>query len=304
MGFIDGRPIWTGIACMTAGASLYTAVDAIVKWLVADYPIAEVVFLRSLFSILFLLPFVLRQWPVAALSNQPSLQLLRGCLGLTASFAFFVAFRELSLSLVVVIGFAAPLAMAILSGPLLGEAVSGRRWIALMTGFAGVVIAVKPALGAEPLGIAAAVAGTVLFAGAMILSRRLGRTDKSLTTVFWSTLVSVGGAGILVPGVWTPPPLFDLGLFAAAGMLAGIGNLLITQAVRLAPVATVAPFDYVQIPFAAFLGWFIWSETIALHTLIGAAIIVFCGLYIVGEERRKSRSPRSKNILNISNNYD
>lgn len=288
-GFINWHPTWAGIACMTVGASLYTAVDATVKWLVAGYAVEEVVFLRSVFSLLFLLPFVFKQWPVAILSNQPRLQLLRGGLGLAASFAFFVAFRELPLSLVVVIGFAAPLAMAVLSGPFLEESVSGRRWIALAIGFAGVVIAVRPALDAEPLGITAAIAGTVLFAGAMILSRRLGRTDKSLTTVFWSTLVSVGGAGILVPWVWSPPPLFDLGLFAAAGILAGIGNLLITQAVRLAPVATVAPFDYVQIPFAAFLGWFIWSETLAVHSLIGAVIIVFCGLYIVGEERRKSR---------------
>ena len=289
-GFSNWHPILIGIACMTAGVSLYTAVDAIVKWLVAGYAVAEVLFLRSAFALLFLFPFVFRRWPAAILSNQPRLQLLRGCLGLAASLAFFVAFRELPLALVVVIGFAAPLAIGVLSGPLLGESVSGRRWIALATGFAGVVIAVRPTLQAEPLGIAAAVAGTVLFAIAMILSRRLGRTDKSLTTVFWSTLIAAGGAGILAPWGWTPPPLFDIGLFAAAGTLAGIGNLLITQAVRLAPVATVAPFDYVQIPFAAFLGWFIWSEPLSLHTLVGASVIVLCGLYIIGEERRKSQA--------------
>lgn len=275
-----------GIACMVAGSAVFASVDAVVKWLMADYSVVQVMFFRSAFALLPLAPLVWRAGAASLATRRPVAHALRAGLGLVAIGSFFIAFRELPLAQVIAISFAASLIMTALSVPILGETVGPRRWAAVAVGFVGVLVIVRPGGAELGLGMVAALLGTVLYAVVMVLMREMARTEKSVTIVFWFTLTCTLLTGAALPWHWQPPSWPDLGLFALLGVLGGSGQLLATQAVRLAPVSVVAPFDYLHIIWSVALGWALWAEVPTLHTVAGAAVIIGCGLYILEREAR------------------
>lgn len=275
-----------GIASMTAAAALFATMDALVKLLTAHYPVPEVMAFRSAVALLVLTPLVTaRGWRRLA-TRRPWAHAVRSALGLTAIGCFFLALQRLPLAQVIGISFAAPLVMTALSGPLLGEKVGPRRWIAVTVGFAGVLLIVRPDSADWNVGLVAALAGTLIYALVMVLLRDMGRTEATLTIVFWFSLGSTVATGALLPVVWVTPQPDHWWMLAAVGALGAGAQLLATRAVRLAPVAVVAPFDYLHLVFATGYGWALWRDWPTLHTLAGSAIIMAAGLYVVHREAR------------------
>lgn len=283
-----------GIALIVAASALFSAMDAMVKWLTADYSIVQIIFFRSAFAFIPLAPWLLREGFGVLRTTRPMGHLARSLIGLCAIFLFFHAFALLPLAEVTAVAFAAPLLMTALSVPLLGETVGLRRWAAILVGFAGVLIILRPGAdggGMGGTGFLVALGATAMYALAMVALRSLGTTERSVTTVFYFTLTATLAAAALLPWQWTTPSAFDALLFVGTGLLGGTAQLAMTQAVRLAPISLIAPFDYTHLLFAASWGFVLWGDLPGANTLLGAAVVVAAGLYVLHRERLKRAAP-------------
>jgi drug/metabolite transporter (DMT)-like permease len=274
-----------GIASMMLAVLLYGVMDALIKVEAARYPVIEVVFFRSLFALVPLALLVMRDGGWSALATrQPKLQALRAVTGFISLIGFFWAFALMPLADVVAIGFAAPIFITALSVPLLGEQVGWRRWSAVLVGFAGVLIMVRPGSGIFGLGAGVALVGTLMYAISIIIIRRLSATDGNAPTVASFTCFAVVAAGIALPFYWVPPTPEDWLIFAVAGLLGGTGQIAFTRAFALAPPVVVAPFDYANMLLATALGYAIWGDVPTAPVFLGAALVIASGLYIVYRE--------------------
>lgn len=279
---------------MLAATTLFAGMDAVAKLLmVADYSVIQVLFFRAGFGLIPLAPLLWRSGRRAMATARPWAHVARSAIALLAVGCFFLAIRRLPLVQVTAIGFAAPLLITALSVPLLKERVGRDRWLAVTAGFGGILIVAGPDAWSGDLlgaGAAFAVAGTVLYALAMVLMRDMGRTEAAVTTVFWFSVLTMILTGAALPLVWQVPDPRAWGLFAAAGILGGTAQLLISQAVRLAPASVVAPFDYFHIVASSSLGWLLFAELPSPNTLAGAMVVMASGLYVL--RREKNATPR------------
>ena len=289
--------IGLGIALMLLGTGIFVSMDALVKHLTLEgYPTIQILFFRSCFAFIPVSLFIARSGGIATLRTQrPMGHLMRGVIGLSAMGVIFWAFHSLPISDVVAIMFAAPIFMTVLSIPLLGEKVGPRRWIAVVVGFVGVLVIVRPDAGLDVTQLIV-VAGTVLYALALISIRRLSDTEPSATIVFYFTLAGTVLMASLLPFGWvTPGTLTDWGLLISVGLIGGTAQLFMTYAIRFAPISVLAPFEYSSMLWAAGFDIVIFSLYPSSATLWGAGIIAATGLYIVHREtqlgtRRKSRA--------------
>lgn len=276
-----------GIVLMLVSVILFASMDAVVKWLGATYPVLQIVFFRSLFAFIPLSLFLFRGIGLAALRTQRPLQhAARSLIGLMAMTSFFYAYSQMPLANAVAIGFAAPMFMTALSVPLLGEKVGPRRWIAVLVGFAGVLVIVRPDAGVFHAAAAAALAGTVFYALAMIFVRRLGRTETSTSIVFYFSLTSTVVSGAFMPFLWVAPDAAGWALLITVGLIGGLAQMALTNALRLAELSVVAPFDYTALLWTAGLGFLIWNEVPGVQIWLGAAIVIASGIYILYREAR------------------
>jgi drug/metabolite transporter (DMT)-like permease len=175
--------------------------------------------------------------------------------------------------------------------------VGRHRWGAVLVGFVGVLIMCQPQPGRMNLiGVALALAGAVGTAGAMVAIRQISDTEKGPTIVFYFTLAGtvLGLVGSLFR--WVTPDTGTLALLVLAGLIGGVGQLLLTQALTVAPVGVVAPFDYTQLVWATGLGFLIWGEAPRPATLTGALLVAASGVYILYRELRRFRIPRDQAV--------
>jgi drug/metabolite transporter (DMT)-like permease len=280
-----------GIASMLLAVVVFSTMDALIKWLAPFYPVMEIVFFRSLFGLVPLLPAILRQGRAAVRTRRPLGQAGRALAGLGATACFFYAYRFLPLADVFGIAFAAPLFVTALSVLLLRERVGIRRWSAVSVGFVGVLIMVRPGAGIADPATLLTLLGTVLYALTLIFIRDLGKTESTTSIVFYTTCTITLASALALPFGWVTPDARDLALLVLIGLMGGVGQLAITRAFRLAPAAVVAPFDYTALPYAAALGYFIWDDVPEPIFLLGAVIVIGSGLYILHRETRVARLP-------------
>jgi len=276
-----------GIMLMLLSVALFSAMDALVKWLGATYPTLQIVFFRSLFAFVPLSVFLVRGGGLAGLRTQRPLQhAMRSLIGLAAVTSFFYAYSQMPLANVIAIGFAAPMFMTALSVPLLGEVVGPRRWTAVLVGFAGVLIMVRPDSGVFAGAAAIALAGTVFYALAMIFVRKLVRTESSTAIVFYFTLTCTVISGAFMPFLWVAPDAQGWLMLITVGLIGGLAQMAMTNALRLADLSVVAPFDYTALIWTTGLGYLIWSEIPGAHVWLGVAIVIASGVYILYREAR------------------
>ncbi len=277
-----------GALHMLAGVFLFSIMDAMVKWLVADYPVHQIVFFRTVFALLPCLYFIARSGGLATLrTRRPLVHVVRGVIGLAAMGCYFYAFALMDLADAKAILFSAPLFMTVLSIPLLGEKVGIFRWSAVLVGFLGVMVILEPGGDMIQLGALAAIGGAVLYALAVITVRHLSATDSAAAISFYFTFIgAVAGSAMVLTFGWVAPPLVDLVLLICVGVIGGIGQYCLTQAFRYAEAAAIAPLDYMSMAWALLLGFLIWNDIPELEIFIGIALVVASGLFILYRERR------------------
>lgn len=280
-----------GIALMCAALLCFSALDASAKWLGQDLPTLQVVFARYLGSVILIGIFVNGlTTPGVARSNRPALQVLRSLFLLGGTLLNFLALRWLQLAETMAIMFSTPFLVALIAGPLLGERVGPRRLAAIVVGFLGVLVVVRPGLaGFQPaalLSLGAALSNALYG----VTTRMLAGTDSSRTTLLYSGLVGVAVTAPIAPFLWEAPPSATAWLvLGGLGLFGAVGHWLLILAHARAPASVLSPFFYTQIVWMLALGWFIFGDLPDAWTLLGAFIVVGSGLYLIARERARTR---------------
>lgn len=283
----------TGIALRVAAMACMAGLAALVKWCSSrGVPVLEIIFFRNAFAFVPVLIYISRTSGFGVLkTKRPLGHLMRSAIGLTGMVCGFTAVTLLPLTQSTALSFSAPLFMTALSAVILKETVGLHRWGAVLVGLVGVLIMIHP----DPAHMAVAgtlfaLCGAVGSAGAMIAIREIGRTEPGATIVFYFTLAGMVLGLCSLPFGWVMPDLQTLGLLITAGLLGGVGQLFLTEAIRRAPVAVVAPFDYTQLVWASLIGFLVWGESPRLATLLGAIVVAGSSIYILLRETRRFRA--------------
>ena len=274
-----------GILLMLVAVFLFAFNSAVGKWLVAKYPVGEFLLIRSMMTLVVLLPFIWRAgWQVFARMPRPGLQLLRVVVSSLEVAMFFWAVGYMPLADATTFYLAGPIYVTALSVLLLGERVGWRRWTAVLVGFCGVVIALRPSAASVTLPAFIALAGSIIYALLMITTRMLRETDQTVLMTTQLLGVLLFGA-VMAPFGWVAPSAPDLLLLAGIGVLQVATLFCVVRALQLADASVVAPYQYALILWSVLFGWQMFGEVPDAYTLIGAAIIMAAGLYIFWRER-------------------
>lgn len=280
----------TGILFMLASITLYSCLDAVAKWTVTIYAASQFLLIRSATSFAVLLPFVARN-NFAALKNvpRPGMQAVRIALAVTEVILFFTAIYYLPLADTITCYLSAPIIVVALSAVFLGEKVGWRRWTAVLTGFIGVIIAMRPSTSSISFGALVAVAGAFCSAILMLVTRHLRGTSQTFMAFSHICGTFTFGA-VLAPFQWITPQWEHVGIFLVAGVISVSGLLCANRSLTLAPASVLAPYKFTAILFAALFGYIFFGDVPPLTTIAGAAIIVASGLYIFMRERKLAKA--------------
>jgi drug/metabolite transporter (DMT)-like permease len=278
----------TGIGLISLTYVLFTLLDGSAKWLVQSVPVLVVVWLRFLTHTLIASALLFPMRGRALVRTQHlRWHLARGLMFVAMTGMNFWALQYLQLTVTASIFFLVPILIALLSAPLLGEKLDARRWFAIVAGFAGVLVVVRPGSEAFHPAILLSLANAVLYAFFNMMTRKLAAYDPPETIQFLPALV---GTVVLAPFALTawqsPAGWFEWLLLCLMGIFGGTGHYLLAMAHRYAPASTLAPFLYQQILYMALFGYLVFGNVPDKETWIGAAIVVASGLYLFSRERR------------------
>ncbi|MDY0013169.1 MAG: DMT family transporter [Rhodocyclaceae bacterium] len=277
------RPSLRGIALLLLALAFFVLLDATAKTLAQRWPVPLLVWARytvhCLVMTLFLAPSMGRR---LLHSRQPGRQVLRALLLLGTTYCVISALGWLPLAEATAIAFAAPLLVALLARPLLGERIGGLQWMAVLLGFGGVLLIAQPGSGLAPQGMAFALGGAACYALYQIMTRQLSAAEHPLTMLYYTALVGTLATTPLLPWVWpgTLPHGVDAILIGAMGILGGIGHFLLILAFRRAPASSLSPFTYFQLVLATLFGWWAFNHAPGPDALLGMGIIALAGLML------------------------
>ncbi|MET3793836.1 DMT family transporter [Aquamicrobium terrae] len=290
-GLLTRNMLVAGILLMLAGDFMFALNDAMGKWLVASFSVGQVVFIRSIGAFVILGPMIARQGPVKLFRlDRIGLQVARVVATALDTILFYAAVVHLPLADVMSFYMAGPIYVAALSHMFLGEKVGWRRWLAIVIGFCGVLVMLKPSSAALSVESLYALVGSVSFAVAIVLSRLLrGTSDTALVT--WQT-VGVGLCGaVMAIGDWHAASAVDYGAMLLLGIVSGAAHLMITRALKMAPASTLAPLHYTLLLWAVVFGVIFFGDVPGPRILIGAGIVVLAGLFIFHRQNVKDTVP-------------
>lgn len=271
--------------CVLLAVALFATQDTMSKILVADYSPFQVAWARYAVSSLLLAPLLLRGRGKALRTTMPWAQAARACSLIISATLFLTGIRTVPIADASAINFFSPLVVTALSIPLLGEKVGIRRWSAVIVGFIGMLVIVKPGTSAFNASSLVILASTSFWAVTLILTRRLGPTNSGLTTLTYSTVIPFLVLGFVMPFVWRTPDLAALALMVAIGAISVSGHYLMILGFSKRPASSLAPLSYTQLVWATIYGAVIFDTTPTWSTWLGTAIVVASGLYVVRREQ-------------------
>ena len=277
-----------GIGLMLLSIFMFSFGDAMGKFIVATYSLGQLLLLRGCAALIVLMPMIWRHRVEFMHLERPWLQVLRVTLSTIEVAAFFLATVYLPLADVVTYYLACPIFVTALSAIVLRERVGWRRWTAVLIGFCGVLIALRPSTQTMSWPAAIALGGSLSFAVLMLITRSLRATpDIVLASSQFAGTLLLGA--LLSPIGWVTPGIGSLGLFAAAGCISVAALLCVNRSLKLAPASVVVPYQYSMIIWAVMFGFAVFGDVPSLATISGAAIIIGAGIYIFMRERKLGR---------------
>jgi len=294
----DRSAILRGILFMVGATMLFVWMNAGVKLLSPHLPVVELIWARSLGHLLFMVAIFApgHGWWRLFVTRKPAVQVARSLLLISSTSFFFTALGFVPLADATAVSFTAPILVAALAGPVLGERVGLGHWLAIGAGFCGALVITRPGgEGTNPYTLLV-LGSASCYAGYQILTRHVGRFDPPETSVTYSALVGTVALSCVVPFFWKAPDrLTHWLILGALGVLGALGHYCVARAFLWGPAARISPFHYIQLVWAAGVGFLVFGEVPSLWTWAGAAIIIVSGLYIaLGETRATSPSSRPR----------
>jgi drug/metabolite transporter (DMT)-like permease len=295
-----------GVGFLILAMLIFSLQDVAVKWISGDYPILETVLFRSLSALpLTLLFFRFEGGRGLPATGRHKLEYIRGLFYFLSYTAYFMGLAALPLAEIAAIKFSGPLMITALSVVLLGETVGPRRWLALLVGFMGVLLIVRPGLATFNMGSVFILISVLFYALAAMLTRKLQTTDSSATMAYYSSFVYLLATFIFplvilvgdFPGAhpsvaflfraWATPSLLDGVIMAGLGLVWAGGMYFLARAYSVALASVVAPFEYVALPINVMWDFVVWQELPALTTWVGAFLALSSGLYVLYREQQE-----------------
>ncbi len=268
----------------------FAAMDSITKFLVVDYPVGQMMWIRSGFVFLFACFVVRRQGVRAALrTSQPGLQLFRCLVAVIESAIFVLAFRYLPLADTHAVAATSPLIVIAMGVAFLGEKAGPARWLAVLAGFAGVLLIVRPGLRELDWPVLLPLVGAVLWAGYQVLTRLAARRDSPDTSLLWSAAVALAATTLVGPIGWQWPSLQAWLLMFAISMLGAVAGYALIKALDYAEAGAVQPYSYTLLVWATVFGVAVFGDWPDTWTIVGAAIVVASGIFTWHHDRRAGR---------------
>lgn len=225
-------------------------------------------------------------------TRNPRLQIARSIVVIGANTLFFTGLRYLPLADAVALGFVAPFLTTLLAIPVLGERVGVRRWTAILVGFVGMLIIVRPGFEARHWAYVLPLISAAFWACYVVLTRKLGATDSPLTTLFYTPLAGAFAMTGTAPLYWTWPTPWHWAILVSIGVLAAVGHLALIRAYRLAPASLLAPFSYLNIVFATVFGFVLFDTLPDQWTVVGAIVVIGSGVYVFQREAAVHRATK------------
>jgi drug/metabolite transporter (DMT)-like permease len=281
------NPRLLGIFLMIGAVTMFAVLDSTAKYLTGLVATPQIVFFRYAFSLAIVAALVWRNGGLALLrTDHLGLQLTRGLLLLLATATNFTAVKYLQLAQTSSISFSNPLWVCALSPLLLGEHVGPRRWAAVIVGFIGVLVIIRP--GGEGFHWAMILSVVCALSAALyqIATRKVGGSDKAMTSLFYVSLSGTVAAAPIAPIGWVDPGWLAWTLLVLAAAYGSIGHFMLTEAHRLAPAPVLAPFVYTQIISMTFIGYVVFGDVPDAMTVVGSLLVVASGLYVFYREQK------------------
>lgn len=269
---------------MLAAMVLLPIMDGLAKGLSERYPVAQIVWARYFFHLACMLPLLL--WRRVLVPKQLGLQLVRGGLLLAATFMFFVGLSLMPQATVLALFFVSPAVVTVLAPAILGERVGLWRLVAVLVGFFGVLLILRPGAGVWGWGAVFAMGAGVMHGFYMMFTRRLAGSAPPLVTLGYTAVLGALVMSILMPFVWVPPEPRDLLIMVSLGFLAAGGHFLLIKAFDHAPATYLAPIGYAEIVTAVVFGYLAYGHLPDALTWLGIGVIVAAGLWVSLWERR------------------
>jgi drug/metabolite transporter (DMT)-like permease len=270
----------------TLAMLLFAVMDAMSKLLVRDYPVSEALWIRyvifALFSLLVARPHGVRRM---ARSAKPWLQAARALLAVVESATFVIAFRYLPLADTHAVAAASPLMVVGMAAAWLGERIGPRRWLAVLIGFAGVMLIIRPGFTQVSWPLFIPLLGAFLWALYQVMVRFLARDDRPETTLLWSAFVGLAAISVIAPWEFRLPDTRAWILLAAVGTLGSLAHYALIRALDYADASAVQPHGYTLLVWAALMGWLVFDDVPGPWTILGACIVVLNGLYAWTRDR-------------------
>lgn len=272
----------------------FASMDAISKWLVADYAIGQMMWIRYAVFCVFAWLIVRRRggFRVALRSTRPVLQATRALLAVVESATFVLAFHYLPLADTHAIAATSPLIVIALGAAFLGERVDRARWLAVAAGFAGVLLIVRPGFRTLDWPLLIPVAGAILWGGYQILVRLCARTDAPQTTLVWSALAAFVATSFIGPWQWQWPDAISWALLVTMAVLGSLSHYALIRALDYAEASAVQPYSYTLLVWVTVLGMLVFRDFPDRWTIAGAAVIVASGLYSWRRDLARSNAAR------------
>jgi drug/metabolite transporter (DMT)-like permease len=273
-----------GVLYGIASVACFAMMDASVKWL-DMFPVGQVLFSRFFFGLIPILMLVPRgEFKTFYKTSRPKLHAFRAITGTLAIIALFIALREIPLADVVSLTFGGPIFVTLGSIFFLSEKVGIRRWLAVLIGFFGMLLIVKPAYEELNIYYIFPIIFCIFFACVALSIRSLSSTEPNYRIALYFSLLSMIVGLLTLPFGWVMPNKFELFLLIFTGLVGSVANILLTVSLRYAEASLVTPTKYLNLVFAILLGYFIWSEIPKLLTLVGAGLIIISSVIIFMRE--------------------
>jgi drug/metabolite transporter (DMT)-like permease len=285
-----------GIALMCGAVALFACLDATAKYLNTEMDSLQIAWARytSAFVLTLIVSNPLTHGGLLR-TRSTKLQIIRSVLLVASTILNFLALRWLQLDEALSIIFTFPFIVAIISGPLLDEWISWRRWSAICFGFAGVLLITRPGFGGMHPAALITLTATTCYGFYAVITRIVSRVDSNQTSLFYANFIGALVMLPIIPFVWQPPRSWIIALMLAmTGVLGSIGHFFLIAGHKLAPASTLSPFIYTQLVWVVILGYLVFDHLPNGWTLAGAAMVVGSGLYLLYRERKVGKSTTSE----------